>query len=48
MSLTLRQTRYFVATAEIGQISQAAIHTDRSHAPRGNAALDTLRPLLKS
>ena len=26
MSLTLRQVRYFVATAEIGQISQAAIH----------------------
>lgn len=26
MSLTLRQVRYFIAVAEIGQISQAAIH----------------------
>jgi DNA-binding transcriptional LysR family regulator len=26
MSLTLRQLKYFVATAELGQISQAAIH----------------------
>ncbi|WP_122430078.1 LysR family transcriptional regulator, partial [Pseudomonas viridiflava] len=30
MSLTLRQIRYFVATAEIGQISQAAIHLNIS------------------
>ncbi|MFW3895743.1 LysR family transcriptional regulator [Pseudomonas bharatica] len=30
MSLTLRQVRYFVATAEIGQISQAAIHLNIS------------------
>jgi molybdenum-dependent DNA-binding transcriptional regulator ModE len=26
MAITLRQIRYFVATAEVGQISQAAIH----------------------
>ena len=30
MSLTLRQIRYFVATAEIGQISQAAIYLNIS------------------
>lgn len=30
MSLSLRQVRYFVATAEIGQISQAAIHLNIS------------------
>ena len=30
MSLTLRHVRYFVATAEIGQISQAAIHLNIS------------------
>jgi len=30
VSLTLRQVRYFVATAEIGQISQAAIHLNIS------------------
>ncbi len=30
MSLTLRQVRYFIATAEIGQISQAAIHLNIS------------------
>lgn len=30
MSLTLRQIRYFVATAEVGQISQAAIHLNIS------------------
>jgi len=30
MSLTLRQVRYFVATAEIGQISQAALHLNIS------------------
>ncbi|TFZ33361.1 LysR family transcriptional regulator, partial [Pseudomonas syringae] len=30
MSLTLRQVRYFVATAEIGHISQAAIHLNIS------------------
>jgi len=30
MSLTLRQIRYFVATAEIGQISQAAIQLNIS------------------
>lgn len=30
MSLTLRQIRYFVATAETGQISQAAIHLNIS------------------
>ncbi|SDJ05335.1 DNA-binding transcriptional regulator, LysR family [Pseudomonas flavescens] len=30
MSLTLRQIRYFVATAEIGQISQAALHLNIS------------------
>lgn len=30
MSLTLRQVRYFVATAEIGQISQAAIYLNIS------------------
>ena len=30
MSLTLRQVRYFVAPAEIGQISQAAIHLNIS------------------
>jgi len=30
VSLTLRQVRYFIATAEIGQISQAAIHLNIS------------------
>ncbi len=30
MSLTLRQLRYFIATAEIGQISQAALHLNIS------------------
>ncbi|MFH7423140.1 LysR family transcriptional regulator, partial [Pseudomonas syringae pv. tagetis] len=30
MSLSLRQVRYFVATAEIGQISQAAMHLNIS------------------
>lgn len=30
MALTLRQVRYFIATAELGQISQAAIHLNIS------------------
>lgn len=30
MALTLRQVRYFIATAEFGQISQAAIHLNIS------------------
>jgi hypothetical protein len=40
--------RHFLQGAQqvMGQLAQAV--ADRSHALRGNAALDALRPLLKS
>ena len=49
MSLTLRQVRYFVATAEIGQISQAAIHLNISQSAVTTAIkeLEACRALLK-
>ena len=42
MSLTLRQIRYFVATAEIGQISQAAIQLNISQSAVTTAAITSL------
>ncbi|CAM3123838.1 LysR family transcriptional regulator [Pseudomonas floridensis] len=47
MSLTLRQIRYFVATAEIGQISQAAIHLNISQSAV-TTAIKELEQLLGS
>ncbi|CAG9000571.1 MAG: HTH-type transcriptional regulator HdfR [Candidatus Celerinatantimonas neptuna] len=45
MSLTLRQIRYFIATAEIGRISQAAIHLNISQSAV-TAAIKELENLL--
>ncbi|MBJ7553837.1 LysR family transcriptional regulator [Marinomonas spartinae] len=40
MALTIRQLRYFVATAEIGQVSQAAIHLNISQSAVTTAIRD--------
>ncbi|WP_394181280.1 LysR family transcriptional regulator [Marinomonas posidonica] len=40
MALTLKQVRYFVATAEIGQVSQAAIHLNISQSAVTTAIRD--------
>lgn len=45
MSFTLRQVRYFIATAEVGQISQAAIHLNISQSAV-TSAIQELESLL--
>lgn len=45
MAFTLRQVRYFVATAEVGQISQAAIHLNISQSAV-TSAIQELESLL--
>ena len=47
MALTLRQLRYFTATAELGQISQAAIHLNISQSAV-TSAIQELESLLST